>query len=437
VASRGILFLFLAIPLGAQNRLTPEEERGRQIFERGASLSGQTITASVAGADPIAGSILPCSNCHGPEGRGRPEGGIIPSDITWDALTKPYGLTHSDGRTHPPYTERLLKRAIGMGIDPAGNALNQAMPRYQLTQADASDLVAYIKRLGQAVDPGLTPTTVRLGVILPPQSGIARTSQIVRQTLLDYFIRVNGAGGVFSRRIELAFTELPLNPAQRAGAVRDFLNREEIFAVVCGAFTGAEIEIPAILRDTGTPAIATFAAFPQIGSPLNPYVFYLDGGAKEEAEKLLDFAKEQFPGKTFRPAIVSSGEEDSREAAKWLAARLAEAGYGQVVVSEDPQQPLSANLVFWLRPDSPARPMDQTIFLTAVATDPTRAAWDRTTASAEIVVEAMKRAGRGLTRGKLIEALEGFHQVETSLHAPVSFGPNRRVGASNVRIVKR
>jgi hypothetical protein len=47
----------------------------------------------------------------------------------------------------------------------------------------------------------------------------------------------------------------------------------------------------------------------------------------------------------------------------------------------------------------------------------------------------MKIAGRGLSRAALLEALEGFHKVQTNLRSPVSYGPNRRVGASGVRIM--
>src|SRR6516164_6877679 len=47
----------------------------------------------------------------------------------------------------PPYNERLVIRAVTMGIDSGGNRLNAAMPKYQLTREQADDLVAYLKRL--------------------------------------------------------------------------------------------------------------------------------------------------------------------------------------------------------------------------------------------------------------------------------------------------
>src|SRR5271166_6195756 len=147
--------IFFAVSLIGQSRLTPEEERGKQIFERGVSPSGAALTAVMAGGETLPGAVLPCANCHGADGQGRPEGGVLPSNITWDALTKPYRTSRPDGRSHPPYTERLLKRAIAMGIDPAGNTLQMEMPRFQLSMTDASDLIAYIRQLGQTFDPGV------------------------------------------------------------------------------------------------------------------------------------------------------------------------------------------------------------------------------------------------------------------------------------------
>ena len=148
-----------------------------------------------------------------------------------------------------------------MGIDPAGNTLDGAMPRYQLSLADAADLVAYIKSIGEGVDAGVTETAVRLGVILPPASVARSTNRMMRQVLLSYFARVNAAGGLFNRRVDVAFCDLPPDRTERAAAVREFLTRENIFAVACGDFTGAEGEIARALLETRTPGIAAFAAF--------------------------------------------------------------------------------------------------------------------------------------------------------------------------------
>ena len=57
---------------------------------------------------------------------------------------------YTDGRKHPAYTARGLEFAITRGVDPGGNKLQSAMPRYQMSKEDLADLVVYLNenRLG-------------------------------------------------------------------------------------------------------------------------------------------------------------------------------------------------------------------------------------------------------------------------------------------------
>ncbi|HEY6099302.1 MAG TPA: hypothetical protein VIW03_07720 [Anaeromyxobacter sp.] len=80
---------------------------------------------------------MPCGSCHGEDGLGRAEGGTKPSSITWSELTKAYGHLHG-GRKHGPFDARSLGRAVTDGLDPAGNALDTAMPLYAMTPSDLS-----------------------------------------------------------------------------------------------------------------------------------------------------------------------------------------------------------------------------------------------------------------------------------------------------------
>src|SRR5689334_16962986 len=107
-----------------RNSLTPEQIRGKQIYTRGTSPSGKEILAYLGESSiEMPGSAMPCANCHGLDGKGKPEGGVTPSNLTWEVLSKPYGIKHTDGRQHAPYTERGLELAITRGTDPAGNRL--------------------------------------------------------------------------------------------------------------------------------------------------------------------------------------------------------------------------------------------------------------------------------------------------------------------------
>src|ERR1700686_2249474 len=149
-----------ALAFGAEEPAPSERSaaiaRGRQIYLTGVPLNGAPLTASVG--DPameVPASILKCSNCHGNDGRGKAEGGVSPANIRWEELTKA-SASEPAGRRRSAYSGKLLVRAIALGIDASGNRLDQAMPRYRLTQEQAADLVAYLEEIGREADPGVT-----------------------------------------------------------------------------------------------------------------------------------------------------------------------------------------------------------------------------------------------------------------------------------------
>jgi ABC-type branched-subunit amino acid transport system substrate-binding protein len=56
-------------------------------------------------------------------------------------------------------------------------------------------------------------------------------------------------------------------------------------------------------------------------------------------------------------------------------------------------------------------------------------------AAAKIFTEALKRAGRDLSREKLITALEGLYEYDTGVTPSITFGPNRRIGSLGSYVV--
>ncbi len=72
-------------------------------------------------------------------------------DITWHRLSEEEHHEESEGgeehEEHPPYTEEPLKSAITRGINPAGEPLDEEMPRWRMSRQDLDDLVEFIKTL--------------------------------------------------------------------------------------------------------------------------------------------------------------------------------------------------------------------------------------------------------------------------------------------------
>jgi len=125
---------------------------GERIYFTAESSSGEPITYS--GSIRMMHSIT-CANCHGPDGKGGRVNMMMSyfdaPDITWDNLTEEEHSKDEEGEEkheeHPPYNEDTLKSAITRGINPAGEPLDEEMPRWRMSGQDLDDLVEFIKTL--------------------------------------------------------------------------------------------------------------------------------------------------------------------------------------------------------------------------------------------------------------------------------------------------
>jgi ABC-type branched-subunit amino acid transport system substrate-binding protein len=273
----------------AAAELTEAEKNGRRIYRDGLSSRQSEIIAVMGeGGIEVPGSALPCASCHGRDGRGRSEGGINPSDLTWPVLSKPYGTTTPTGRKIAPYDDSTLRRAIGLGIDSSGNALNAAMPRYRLSMEDAADLIAYLKRLGTEPEPGVTDDVLRVGLLRPP-SVSASVGSAQEAALKAYFSEVNKTG-VYGRRLELVTMESRERPDLTKAALEDFLDREKPFVMVSPFLAGADAELSAVAEAKEVPFLGPSTLRPKDSFPINRYVFFLLPGEAEQARALVQHA---------------------------------------------------------------------------------------------------------------------------------------------------
>src|ERR1700686_4073173 len=172
--SAAAAILLAAASLAAAPKLTEQEARGKQIYLHGEWRGGKSITALMGGEGvEVPATIVPCASCHGTDARGRSEAGVRPSNLRWGVLTRSYEAPGE--HSHPPYTRAAVKRAVTMGLDPAGHKLQAAMPRYRMSLTEMDDLIAYLQKLPQDSDPGLTDDAIRIGVVIPgSQSEAAR-----------------------------------------------------------------------------------------------------------------------------------------------------------------------------------------------------------------------------------------------------------------------
>lgn len=489
---------------GRPDQATPpsmSETRGKALYLTGESPSGTAVTAFFGeGQLELPGRSATCGSCHGSDGKGRPESGVVPTNVTWSYLTKTYGHVHRNGVEHPPFDEPSLAGYLATGVYPGGQRGDPAMPRYEMSARDLEDLIAYLKRLGQEQDPGLTGSAIRIGTLVPDGGRLGAIGTTIERALDAYFRDMNEGGGIYGRRVAFVAHRVPPDGRQALASVEAWLAQEEPFALV-GSFTpGIDREVQAILAGRGLPLIGPFTLWPVTSYALNRHVFYLHAGLAEQVQALLRFVAER--SQTV-PRLALVHPDDSSlddvvqatrracEASTWPAPlpqpysralpdapasvrRLRDGGIDLVVhlgmepeirafldaadaEGWTPRVLASGALAGSLVGDAPAAfrgrlylayptlPQDRKPWATEklsrlLATPGPGMTHVQAAASslgaAELAVEALRRSGRSLSRDSLFRALERMHAFETGLTPPVTYTPNRRMGAGGAYVVE-
>lgn len=487
------LLLAMAALLAAATMLvhadgSPAVERGRKIYREGA----EGMVAVVSGT-PVASSVLPCGSCHGADGRGRPEGGVKPSNLTWEDLTRDRSGS-ADGRRHPGYTEKQLRRAITMGLDPAGNALQAAMPRYRMSNQQMDDLIAYLKVLGGERDMGLSDSTIETGTLFGYRSGGDDVGAAMLETIRACFDEVNGRGGIYGRRIVLAAPSAADSTPER---LRQFIARSAPFAMVGSIGAGVNDDPSTIAAERRTPLVGAVAAEPRRDAA-EAGIFYLFPGLAGECGALVAHAIRHLDVDHARGVVLHDGAPLDSTLARALTDTAGGLGWKALVPFRVPDDPAGRDallkelsrqdslvLVMLLPPAVQAdllrrlpagwRPrllVPSSLWVLDPGTIPAALdgriyisypLWRATTAgaaeydalrrkyrlgenwrsyrlaalaSAKIYIEALMRSGRDLSRETLLARLRAMYRFDTGVIPPVTFGPNRSIGSTEVFIAR-
>jgi len=333
------LTTLICIPNGATQKLsglTPQEQRGKQIYVKGESGTSEII-ARLGSADlDVPASSFSCANCHGLRGEGTREGGIQPPPINWETLTRPHtsALTR---RERVAYVEATLSRAISDALDPAGRRLHPAMPNYKMTREQMADLIAYLKQLGNESDtePGVSEGTIRVGAVLPLSGPLAQIGEDTKAVLVTSFAEVNAQGGIYGRRCELIVEDSRGDPAQTLEATRRLIEHGDIFAMLSNFEPGESAAVSQLIQSKEVPLIGPLTLSPRVAVPPNPYIFYLLPTFADQVRSLVDFAKSKGKSdgaKLLQLAVVYDGNGFNQDALSGLRAQAKM--YSMGIVSE-------------------------------------------------------------------------------------------------------
>ena len=342
--------------------------------------------------------------------------------------------------------------------------------------------------------PGITANSITIGSLAPLTGDNADTGSAVKALLSAYFEDLNQRGGIYGRRIVLRFAEsgddgaTTLKNAKRLAAT-------PVFAMVAPFVPDAEQKLAAVAQASKMPLVGLLAlSVPS--EPVNRQVFYLLPGFQQLEQELVRFAATREKSTIEKTAVVVADSKLETDVAPAMQATWKELsvekpqefvfapaksadvirdlhsqGIERVFFIGDGEQLAPwiqaadkaewAPRVFVLGPllgedilRAPAR-FQGRIFAAYPQLQPEVGAVDEfdyflsshnlasdhrlvqisAYCAAKILVEALARSGKNVTREKLIQALEQMRDFRTGLLPGITFGANRRVGSFKAEIV--
>ena len=171
-------FRFITLALPALGDVSPvvQIDHGRLLYLEG-QLPNNTPLIGIRQGIELIGKEAACVQCHRESGLGSVEGNEIISPISGPAL---FGdketiivehlrrFNRSISAAHAPYDKNTFTKAVRSGEHLSGKTLNPLMPRYQLSDSEIDDLIAYLHTLSSNKSPGVDHKEIHIASVITP-----------------------------------------------------------------------------------------------------------------------------------------------------------------------------------------------------------------------------------------------------------------------------
>ena len=354
------------------------------------------------------------------------------------------------------------------------------MRRFMMLAALVTSVVLLGPPLATAQTPGVTATEIKIGTFGPLTGANYLFGKLVMNGVEVVYNEVNKAGGIHGRKLTLVREDDRCDPATAIAAVKKLIHQEKVFMINGGGCSNAAIAARPEIETAKTPWVVFAAVADEVTSPTSPVIFSTALSASIESYAQLDFAQskgakkiavisqrdawgraryaplqEALKKKGVTPVADEELTPDANDATPQVL-RLRQAGADAVIMLLYPkgaavfmrdsqkigfkpvvvgQTALSDPLAFREQIGLPGA-LDRFFTINQMKYTPDDAAMEKYRAlisqyfpgdrlsvynlfgigSAQVVVEVLKRAGKDLTREKLLAELAKLKGFETTVH---------------------
>ena len=344
-------------------------------------------------------------------------------------------------------------------------------------------------------DPGVTDTSVKIGMIADLTGPVAYVGQDLVAGVRLYLDHVNEQGGLYGRKIDLVVEDDGYKPPRTIAAFRKLADRDGVFCFAGNLGSSTTLATLPIVRRSKTPVLAPGTFTSRLSSPPNRYVFPVDPNYKVQSWLMANYIVniEKAAAPSF--GIVYQDDDFGRDGLEGLVEAAAHYGI-EIVAAEgykrgaidlstqvlNLKQANPTHVILWTTPREAAVVLKEADraefhpqFVAATTTSDVKVielagkaaeglvgtmTFDFHSDNAysallvdlhdrldpdhrisvfyrfgysigEVLVEGLRRTGRDLTREGLVEAMETFDRWTGWTGPPLSYGPNNRGGRNS------
>ncbi len=346
---------------------------------------------------------------------------------------------------------------------------------------------------------GVSDTEIVLGS-WGPQSGPTAAYGVVDRAIAAYFKKVNEEGGINGRKISFKYEDDGYNSARTIGVVKKLIEQDKVFALVGGLGTDNNLAVMDYLVSNNIPHVAPATGASGICcQPLKKNIFALQTNYQVEATLLTRYGIDNLKLKKAAVFYQNDpfGTEGFENIQAELKARALPPAVGVSYAKTDKdfssqalvlRQSGADTLLMWSTPQPTAGLLKEieklgwkpTVIMSVTNNDPVllntagsaiEGAWSAAwlpdpngddpksvryrefmkkympeeaigsftvvgMAYGELMSEALRRAGRNLTRESLIAALETFKDWNEGLPYKVNYSPTNRQGQNALYVLQ-
>lgn len=146
---------------------------------------------------------------------------------------------------------------------------------------------------------GVTDKTIKIGAFAALSGPVAAVGVPVKKGMEAYIKYVNDQGGVNGRKIELIVEDDQFNPANALAAVKKLVEQDKVFAICPSLGTPGVLAVLDYLTDKQVPFIYPMTGASQPAYPLRKNTFTVQPNYVDEGKILTQYATEQLGAKKF------------------------------------------------------------------------------------------------------------------------------------------